>query len=217
MEWSRVKNILIVLLVIVNLFLFLVYLGTTVSDAKDNEELISHTVSVLEKNGITIDENIIPKNTPRLFPATGTIKDEVLGVSVASAVFSVEVEGDFETLAKKAGLSHGEVIEGSYATQTVNGIPVYNARLRYDGKTLTGVAINEAETLQGDEPYDICGLLVAAAEWLPKEHITSIGQGFFWSALGTDGIYYLPVWSITGQQGVYYVNAMTGEALNLQK
>ena len=76
MEWSRVKNILIVLLVIVNAFLFVMYLSTTVEDAKEDEAFVNHTVSVLSKNNIKIDGGIIPRKSPLLYSAMTSVKTE---------------------------------------------------------------------------------------------------------------------------------------------
>lgn len=221
MEWSRVKNILIVLLAIVNLFLFFVYFGTTMEDAKGEEELVSHTVSVLDKNGITISESVIPLTAPLLYPATGEVSAPIAGCTVEGGIFTLEAEGDLASLAKKAGISHGAIYGdagGESAVQTVNGIPVYNGKLTCDGKKLSGVAVGNVKTLQGDEPQNVCGLLVSAAEWLPSGEIKAVSPGFFWSEMAEGTIYLLPVWQITHNQGVFYINAMTGErAEYLQK
>jgi len=74
-EWSRVKNILIVLLAMVNCFLFFVYLNTTVGDAKVDEEFVEHTISVLGKSGIEVESELIPRNSPLLYPVTTTFDD----------------------------------------------------------------------------------------------------------------------------------------------
>ena len=217
MEWSRVKNILIVLLVIVNLFLFLVYLGTTVNSAKDNEELISHTVNVLSKNGIQVDGRAIPVNIPELYPATATLQSEVLGAPCDSGYFSFETKGDLESLTKRAGISILKKNDEE-AMLEVNGIPVYNSIISYKNSVLSGFAVKEVNTLQGEQPYGICGLLVGAAEFLPKGKISAIIPGFFYNRISDSEIYLLPVWSVTIEGESRFINAMSGEMVEyLQK
>ncbi len=68
MEWPRVKNILIVLLAIVNVFLFSVYITSTIKDARSVEETIQNTVEVLNKRGFSIEANQIPRKGSVLYP-----------------------------------------------------------------------------------------------------------------------------------------------------
>ncbi len=68
MEWPRVKNILIVLLAIVNVFLFAVYITSTIKDARNVEETIQNTVEVLNKRGFMIETNQIPRKGSVLYP-----------------------------------------------------------------------------------------------------------------------------------------------------
>ena len=210
MEWSRVKNILIVLLAIVNVFLFFVYLGTTVEDAKGNEELVANTVSVLQKNGITVKDSVIPVNNPVLYPATGKFASEILGKPCENGRFSIEAEGDIISLSRRAGISIHRVSEDS-AYLKVNGIPVYNGKVTFSDNIFEGVAIGEVKTVSGDTPQGICGILVGAISYLPKGEIQSITQGYVCEERAEGEIYLLPVWCITTTDGVVYANAMTGE------
>ena len=210
MEWSRVKNVLIVLLVIVNLFLFLVHLGITMNDVKDNEELVIHTVNVLERNGITVDSDVIPVGAPELYPATATFFEQVGDVIVTEGRFTLNVDGDIEKAAKTAGIT--VAYEGKRLYQTVNYSPIYNGGAYYDKISITGLAIKSVENLKSDAPQSICGLLVAASEWLPSGKILSIKQGYFYNRTGDDTAYLFPVWQISYKDSVYYINAMNGEA-----
>ena len=217
MEWSRVKNILIVLLAIVNVFLFVVYIGTTVSDAKETEELLENTVSVMQKNGIEISKKLIPINLPALYPATATPADTVLGTACTDGYFSVPTEGTLSENLRKAGLESA-ANDGNTALLAVNGVPIYNAKLECSGGNFTGFAVKDVKTVQNGEPYGICGLLVSAAQYLPKGTITSITQGFVFTSSAEDEIYLLPVWRVEGENGVSLIDAMNGEKLDyLQK
>ena len=68
MEWPRVKNILIVLLALVNAFLFIVYITSNISDARAEQETRLNVVSVLSKCGFSIDESLIPGKRSVLYP-----------------------------------------------------------------------------------------------------------------------------------------------------
>lgn len=68
MEWPRVKNILIVLLAIVNVFLFSVYIMSTIDDARAVEETIQNTVKVLSERGFKIEDTQIPRKGSVLYP-----------------------------------------------------------------------------------------------------------------------------------------------------
>ncbi|MBR5479779.1 MAG: hypothetical protein IKU84_06335 [Clostridia bacterium] len=210
MEWSRVKNILIVLLAIVNVFLFIVYLSTTVEDAKGNEQLVLNTVSILQKNGITVNSGVIPVNNPVLYPATGKFADKVLDIVCTDGRFTAPAEGDIVNLSRRAGISILKESEAS-AYITVNGLPVYNGKITYDGKNFEGIAIEEVKTVSGNTPQGVCGILVSAISYIPKGEIQSVTQGYVYEARGTEEVYLLPVWCITTTEGTVFADAMTGE------
>lgn len=59
MEWSKIKNILIIALVLTNLlFIFLIISADSGEYKPDSPDLLNETVSVLENNGITISAEI---------------------------------------------------------------------------------------------------------------------------------------------------------------
>lgn len=61
MEWSKLKNIIILILLLVNVFL-LIMVGTQRRDsAQYREQTITDAVSVLERNGIRLDRAHIPE------------------------------------------------------------------------------------------------------------------------------------------------------------
>lgn len=69
MEWPRVKNILIVLLVIVNVFLFIAYANSAMRDSRVEKETREHVTSVLEKRGFSMNPELIPQKGTVLYPA----------------------------------------------------------------------------------------------------------------------------------------------------
>lgn len=97
MERSRLKNIVIIVLLILNLCLLLLAGGRNRQETLAQEELRQNTVAFLKKNGISVLENQIPWDEPgcvqtternaeeerRLAKATlGTIKDNASGIAV---------------------------------------------------------------------------------------------------------------------------------------
>lgn len=72
MEWSRVKNILIVLLSIVNVFLLVAYASSSFKEQRIETQEIENVCSVLEKLDFSIDPQIIPRDAGVLFPARAT-------------------------------------------------------------------------------------------------------------------------------------------------
>lgn len=69
MEWSRVKNILIVLLTIVNVFLLVAYASSSLREQRIEMRENEDVCSVLKKLNFSIDAQIIPRNTGVLYPA----------------------------------------------------------------------------------------------------------------------------------------------------
>ena len=60
MEWPKLKNIIILILLLANLFL-LAMVGTQERDsARDREQALTDAVSVLERNGIQLDRTHVP-------------------------------------------------------------------------------------------------------------------------------------------------------------
>ncbi len=113
MEWPRVKNILIVLLAIVNVFLFAVYITSSIKNARGIEETIENTVLVLNKSGFSIEENQIPSKASVLYP-----------ISVER-----DLKAEAEVAKKFAGNTEAEEISGVSVYMGENG----EARFKADG------------------------------------------------------------------------------------
>ncbi|MDF2838599.1 MAG: hypothetical protein K0S60_302 [Evtepia sp.] len=60
MEWSKLKNIIILILLILNLFLLFLVGGRAQQRAEAQEEIKKSTIAYLLKNGIKVDEKIVP-------------------------------------------------------------------------------------------------------------------------------------------------------------
>ena len=69
MDWSKAKNILILIFIVLNVFL-LAYLGVYTKSSNISKEAVTSTLNVLKKNGIVIDPRcVMPKynkKTPML-------------------------------------------------------------------------------------------------------------------------------------------------------
>lgn len=91
MEWHRVKNIIIVILLLINGFL-LVLVGTRRSEALRYEQsALEGAILVLEENGISLSEDVIAGRTGR---NPGTMERSVaLEGLAASALLGESVEG----------------------------------------------------------------------------------------------------------------------------
>ncbi len=61
MEWSKIKTILIWIFVIVNAFLFTVYLKGMYVDTTLEDTVVENTVSILASNNISVKKDIVPK------------------------------------------------------------------------------------------------------------------------------------------------------------
>jgi len=66
MNWSRTKTWLIVLFVGINLFLIITLIRNNIALSTISEQTVQDTVAVLERNGISVDAQIMPKSTPVL-------------------------------------------------------------------------------------------------------------------------------------------------------
>ena len=70
MEWSKAKSILIVLLAVVDIFLFGMYVFRTEKAKNEELTLRNEVCRVLRKQGISVDEEMIPKDSMEILPAT---------------------------------------------------------------------------------------------------------------------------------------------------
>lgn len=66
MNWSRTKTWLIVLFIGINLFLIFTLVKENIAQSTISEKMVADTVAILARNGITIDEQIIPRKMPAL-------------------------------------------------------------------------------------------------------------------------------------------------------
>jgi regulatory protein YycI of two-component signal transduction system YycFG len=60
LEWSKLKNIIIIILLLLNLFLLLLVGGRAQQRIAAQEETKKSTISFLKKNGIQVEENMVP-------------------------------------------------------------------------------------------------------------------------------------------------------------
>ncbi|MEG2097152.1 MAG: hypothetical protein RRY65_03215 [Pseudoflavonifractor sp.] len=68
MEWSKIKNIVLIILLLVNGFLLVSVAGQEMKSAQYQRETRQGAVAVLREGGITMDEDALPKGEPRLQP-----------------------------------------------------------------------------------------------------------------------------------------------------
>ena len=95
MQWAKTKTILIILFVLVNVYLFWNYIGSTPGEIAVSEEVISDAVTILAERGITIEPTLIPsrEDTVRLFDVTNkyATKDQI-GEKLLGAGFFTETD-----------------------------------------------------------------------------------------------------------------------------
>lgn len=72
MEWQRVKSILIGVFVVVNIFLFISYMGGIKTGVTIDNQTVLNSIAVLGKNNVSIDEKLIPRRIDdiRMFDAS---------------------------------------------------------------------------------------------------------------------------------------------------
>lgn len=98
MNWSRVKTVLIILFLCTDIFLLATYFTSRYESSRLSEEVISSTISVLEKNGIALNRDLIPKYMPKIRhkEAKNVISDyetfakKFLGNDISNADFGYE-------------------------------------------------------------------------------------------------------------------------------
>ncbi len=70
MEWSKAKNILIAILLVVDIFLLGTYIFRAETEKNEKEALRSEVCKVLKKQGINVSKEIIPLDSIEFNPAT---------------------------------------------------------------------------------------------------------------------------------------------------
>ena len=93
METYRLKNIVILILILLNLFLLLLISSRQVTQLRAEQALIDQTVSLLEKNQIDISPSLL-KNDESLVSCTYTRNDEAEAAFAAALVGPVRVTHD---------------------------------------------------------------------------------------------------------------------------
>lgn len=98
MNWERVKNFLIILFVGINIFLITFMLSSVKKSSSVNKSVVADTVSILNANDVSINENIIPSSISN----PGTF--DVVAVNVDSSYESPKTIGEHnaESEVKKA-------------------------------------------------------------------------------------------------------------------
>ena len=66
MSWSKIKTLLIFLFLFVNIYLITNLYIKNDTSREVSAETVADTIKILEANNITIDKDIIKRNTPRL-------------------------------------------------------------------------------------------------------------------------------------------------------
>ena len=81
MQWAKTKTILIILFVLVNVYLFINYLGSSPGGTVVSDEVIDNTIAILTERGIAIDRALIPmrEDSVRLFDVANkyATKDQI--------------------------------------------------------------------------------------------------------------------------------------------
>lgn len=98
MNWERVKNFLIALFIGINIFLVFFMLSSFKDSASVNKSVVKDSVSILNANGIAINEDIIPSSISN----PGTF--DVVAINVNSSYQSPKTldVGNIESELKKA-------------------------------------------------------------------------------------------------------------------
>lgn len=84
MEWSKIKNIIILILLGVNLFLLVMVVSQELRSRQFRHEARAEAVTLLERNGITVDQSLLPADTslPTLVLEEGASAGEALARSL---------------------------------------------------------------------------------------------------------------------------------------
>ena len=125
MEWSKIKTILIWIFVVVNAFLFSVYLKGMYVDNTLDSEVIENTVEILKSHNIIIEKDLVPK-----------IHDSVKVCNIENRYSSVS-----------------EVVEGAKNISLQNGKELFNdENVRIEGNSFT-IKVNEDKKVSKSVSY----------------------------------------------------------------
>lgn len=94
MEWSKIKNIIIVLLLLVNAFLLLLVGGQMIRDRHVRREAMENAGRILAQNGITVTDEALEEMGERaLLPATAARSGET-ELALARALLGEDAAGE---------------------------------------------------------------------------------------------------------------------------
>ncbi|HBN84554.1 MAG TPA: hypothetical protein DDZ89_11985 [Clostridiales bacterium] len=182
MSWTKVKNILIIALVILNIFLFVTMQKTGTKDSNE-KAMIENTISILVSRGIEIDTNIPDiKGQAKLLHLgqTGFDKNKVLSTLLQMDPVDDRTQTQFESNGKKVvflnrQFSHFYFVDQSEKTERIISVNQKKAVEDYctdylasldvvwDDYIVTDFAVNEQATVaeiqimqnyQGNIVYD---------------------------------------------------------------
>lgn len=130
MEGSKLKNIVIVILVLLNLFLLVLSGGRRMQDARSRDEARTAAVEVIHQGGVTLDGQVVPDEMSLLpMAAERDLKSEILQ---ARALLGGEVE---------AHARGGEV----YRYENEAGWLQVHSTGQYSARMEPGIALSEQE------------------------------------------------------------------------
>ncbi len=185
MHWTRVKTILIIVFLVIDLVLISSIIMTSYSTPVIDDTLIEDTISILERNGIKVEKSVVPKTIPSMGVAelknvwTDNDKAAMLltgGESTKSATFSGS-EFYFTNTApspinvSKTAYKQAFETMGIYANE--NYIELANgkisARQSIDGNVIFETGIF-AETAEGG------GIAAASGYWILSDSANSVSK-----------------------------------------
>ncbi len=236
MNWERVKNFLIVLFIGINIFLVVFMLTSFNNSASVNKSVVKDTVSILNANGISINEDIIPSSISN----PGTF--DVVAINVNSSYASPKTldAGNTESELKKAlkvlGVKDYEILKKddfNYSVmQKTNGYFIFDsgitATINGNNIALSGVWYKQ-QTKPKSEGYSdggivyVTGILIDFinnADRNPAVHteITGIDTGYcvpqYGSGLDHKSMPAVPCYCITTSDGAAFLyDAVSGAYL----
>ncbi|MEG1431017.1 MAG: hypothetical protein RSC89_05840 [Oscillospiraceae bacterium] len=144
MEWSKLKNIILAILVVTNLFLLFLVFGQGFQSAQFRDGVLTDAVTLLSESGITLDPDILPKTLPT---AQSVVRDADGELAAAQSLLGADVTAEVESavLTRYSGTNGVAQFRNSGdfdVNFTTTAFPL-------DGKTPGTVAAKTAELLGG--------------------------------------------------------------------
>jgi len=135
MVWSKVKNIVILILILLNLCLLLLIVGQHLQSMRYEEETLRQTLAALSLNGITVEEDVLPDEME--LPALNVTKDE-------------------EKEMRTAKLLLGEsVISTNSGGMSIHSSPTGNLSFYGGGAVVGELALNWRNLTDADSPTSV--------------------------------------------------------------